>query len=289
MARLPVCSNATNGAAACPKFPLLSYAHGMAGGDVDLLGYGAFFFQLASWGFVVAAPDSCDVGCTDPSGGAPWTDCAGLPNVQPALWPAWYGEQLKAIDWARNMSRGGSADPVFQTIDWSAGVGVAGHSMGGQATALSSSGACAAAWDIRAAALHHPANCNVSAAGASGGAVVGNVGANVSVHVAAFTSSGDPIFPETFQAMAAFDASAQAAALPSALMDATGWSHLEPVLVPPVENPLLATFTAAWFKVFLNADRGVFYDMVFGGGPDSFCAHANMTECYTRNAPARRR
>ena len=42
-------------------------------GDIDLLGYAELFYQLASYGFVVAAPDSCDVGCTDPSGGAPWT------------------------------------------------------------------------------------------------------------------------------------------------------------------------------------------------------------------------
>ena len=128
----PVCNNATG---ACPHFPLLAYAHGMAGGDITLLAYSAHFARLASWGFVVAAPDSCDVGCTDASGGAPWTDCAGLPDVQPALWPAFYGEQLKAIDWARNMTAT-SADAVFATIDWAAGVGIAGHSMGGQATAI---------------------------------------------------------------------------------------------------------------------------------------------------------
>jgi hypothetical protein len=56
----------------CPKFPLIAYVHGAAGGDIDIVGYWNHFSQLASYGFVVAAPDSCDVGCTDKSGGAPW-------------------------------------------------------------------------------------------------------------------------------------------------------------------------------------------------------------------------
>lgn len=267
----PVCN-----VSECPKFPLISYVHGLAGGDIDLLGYAEFFYQIASYGFVVAAPDSCDFGCTDKSGGAPWTDCAGLPPVQPDGWAPWYGEQLKAIDWARNMTNGGSSDAVFQTIDWSTGVGIAGHSMGGQATALAAGSACAKAWDIRAAALHHPA---------AGTVPWGNVGSNISVPVAAFTSSGDSIWPETAGIMAAFNASAAARALPSAYKDLTGWSHLEPVLAPPIENPLLATFTAAWFKVFLNNDSGAYHDLVFGDGPDSFCRHAPMTACYVLNAP----
>ena len=123
----PVCNATSAPPGGCPRFPLVSYAHGMAGGDIDLLGYAELFYQLASYGFVVAAPDSCDVGCTDPSGGAPWTDCAGLPDVQPALWPAWYGELLKTIDWARNQTANATAEPVFSTIDWGAGVGIAGH------------------------------------------------------------------------------------------------------------------------------------------------------------------
>ena len=173
----PVCN-----VSSCPKFPLITYAHGAAGGDIDLVGYWAHFRALASFGFVVAAPDSCDVGCTDASRGAPYTDCAGLPSLQPSsIWAPWYGEQLKAIEWARNMTAR-SSDPVFATIDWDAGVGAAGHSMGGQATTLSASAACAAKWDIRAAALHHPEIGSLP-----GG---GNTGANISLPVAAFTSSG---------------------------------------------------------------------------------------------------
>lgn len=211
----PICN-----VSACPKFPLITYAHGAAGGDIDLVGYWNHFSQLASYGFIVVAPDSCDVGCTDASRGAPYTDCAGLPPLPPSLiWAPWYGEQLKAIEWARNMTES-SSEPVFKTIDWDAGVGAAGHSMGGQATTMSASAACAAKWDIRAAALHHPE---------IGALPWGNTGANISLPVAAFTSSGDNLCTAatTVETMAAFNASAQAATLPSAYRNVVGWSHLE--------------------------------------------------------------
>jgi hypothetical protein len=141
----------------CPKFPLISYMHGLAGGDIALTtGYIRHLRELSSYGFVVAAPYSCVFGCNDTSHGAPWTDCAGILPVKPVGWPAYYGEGLKAIDWARNMSRGGSSDKVFTTIDWDAGVGISGHSMGGQAATIAASAACAKRWDIRAAVLEHP-------------------------------------------------------------------------------------------------------------------------------------
>jgi hypothetical protein len=31
--------------------------------------------------------------------------------------------------WARNMTNGGSTDPIFSQINWEAGVGIGGHSM----------------------------------------------------------------------------------------------------------------------------------------------------------------
>jgi dienelactone hydrolase len=272
----PVCNTSS-----CPKFPLLAYAHGAAGGDIDILGYWAHFQQLASWGFVVAAPDSCDVGCTDASGGAPWTDCAGdLPVGPVGGWAAWYGEQLKSVDWARNMTAT-SGDPVFATIDWDAGVGVLGHSMGGQASTISASAACAERWGIRAAALIHPE---------IGTLPWGNTGANMSVPVAMFTSTGDNLCPAStaVETMQAFNASVQGQTLPSAYRNAQGWSHLEPVLGAVFENPLLATYTAAWFKVFLNGDREVFFNMIFGGPADatSLCNSEAMAGCYAVNPPA---
>lgn len=264
----------------CPKFPLITYAHGFAGGDIDLVGYWAHFQQISSYGFVVAAPDSCDVGCTNADKGAPYTDCAGLPPLPLPLYNAWYAEQLKTIEWARNMSAGGSADPVFQTIDWSAGVGAAGHSMGGQATTLSSSSSCAKKWDIRAAALIHPE---------IGDLPWGNTGANISTPVMTFSSSGDKLCPPSTAAatMRAFNASAQGATLPSGYRNVVGWSHLEPVLGQVFENPLLATYTAAWFKIHLNNDRGAYYNLIFdASSPDSVCNSQQMVDCYAANPPA---
>ncbi len=59
---------------------------------------------------------------------------------------------------------------------------------------------------------------------------------------------------------------------------------------PPVRAPLQQaphslpaqpnSFTAAWFKVFLNKDEGVYRDLIFGGGADSICNSAAMAECY---------
>jgi hypothetical protein len=90
---------------------------------------------------------SCNNACKDPVG-APYTDCAGLPAVKPSGWASYYGEQLKTIEFARNNSQ---TDSVLGLVDWDAGVGIAGHSMGGQATTLSSHKACTAKWGIKAA------------------------------------------------------------------------------------------------------------------------------------------
>ena len=269
----PICN------ASCPKWPLLSYNHGLAGGDIDLVGYWAHFQQLASYGFVVVVPDSCDVGCTSPNLGAPYTDCAGIQPLPPSpLWAAWYGEQLKAIEFAQNRSRDG--DPIFVQIDWKAGVGVAGHSMGGQATTMSASAACAARWGIKAAALIHPE---------IGTLPWGNTGSNISVPVSTFTSSGDHLCPPATAetTMQAFNSSAQGRTLPSAYRNVEGWSHLEPVLGAVFENPLLATYTAAWFKVMLNGDRAAFWDLIYGGptNPDSLCNSEKMVGCYAINPP----
>jgi hypothetical protein len=148
--------------------------------------------------------------------------------------------------------------------------------MGGQASTVSAGAACAAQWDIRAAALIHPA-----AGSLPGGS---NSGAGMSVPTAAFTSTGDHLCsPASVAAtMQAFNASAAGQALPSLYRNVQGWSHLEPVMGAFFENPLLATFTAAWFKVFLNkeAKGSEYYDLIFSGSPDSICRAEAMEECY---------
>merc|ERR1711964_693281 len=79
------------------------------------------FNDMASYGYVVAAPTSCQYGCLD--------DCKSEPS-DPPCWGTWYKEQLKMIDWAQTQA-------TTLPINASAGVGIAGHSMGGQATLFS--------------------------------------------------------------------------------------------------------------------------------------------------------
>eukprot|EP00666_Eupelagonemidae_sp_cell4sb_P005296 gene5296-23071_t len=115
-------------ASAGEKFPLISYAHGMLAGYLGVL-YRTLFPQLASYGFVVAAPAGCNSACTDQVN-APYTDCAGLPPVSPARWPSYYGEQLEA----------------------------ARHTPGHQGTFTER----ATRWGIKAAVLHHAADGDTS-------------------------------------------------------------------------------------------------------------------------------
>lgn len=250
-------------AAAGESFPLVSYLHGLAGGGVDIIAYGKLFGDIASYGFVVAAPAGCGEGCKDKVN-APYTDCAGLPDVAPNGWSSFYGEQLKTIEWAQNQSK---SDAVFGAVDWQAGVGIAGHSMGGQATTIASAAACAKKWNIKAAALHHPAN---------GATPAGNVGVGASVPLAAFTSDGDSIWPETH------DIYYNATVVPRVYRDQVGFSHLEPLNVLGSYNPWLATLTAAWFKVYLNGDKGQWHSMIYDKtSATSLCNYAKMAECVT--------
>ena len=64
-----------------------------------------------------------------------------------------------------------------------------------------------------------------------------------------------------------------------------GWSHLEPVLAPPAENPLLATYTAAWMQVHLNGapPGSEYYELVYGHDNSTvvpICESQPMVECY---------
>jgi len=224
---------------------------------------------MASYGFVVAAPKSCNEGCTKPGGSSKYT-CAGLPKVQPAGWPGYYGEQMKTIEWAKNTSSSKRAG--IDAIDWAAGVGIAGHSMGGQSTAIAACKSCAEAYGIKAAVLHHAANGDTK-----GGK---NVGVNITLPTAYFTSSGDSIWKETRDLWQNMPAGP-----PRVYRDQVGFSHLEPVCTGPwksckTENPFLATYTAAWFKIYLNGETsGDYYDMIYGSAKSSICKYANMTEC----------
>lgn len=259
-----------SGASAGEKFPLISYSHGMLGGalgpvEYQSIAYGALFSQLASHGYIVVAPEDCNTdGCGDKVN-APYTDCAGLPPVAPAGWASYYGEQLKSIEWARNQTTTG--DEIFSMLDVDAGAAIAGHSMGGQATSLSAHFACTEKYNIKVAALHHSAN---------GQTKIGNLGVNVSVPLAALGSTGDASC--TAETRAIYE---ESTVFPKYFRNEKGWSHLEPLSVPLIAkyNPPLGLMTAAWFKIHLSGDTGVYHDLIYGDASDSLCKYAEMGEC----------
>lgn len=127
-------------------FPLISYAHGdHGGGDVNRLGYWSQLHALASYGFVVAATRSCSAGCKD--------DPVSLPGDARGF-GTYYLEQIKVIKWVE--AQNASFDGVIGAlVDRHVGYGIAGHSMGGQATLFSSSYANATQNRIKAAVMHH--------------------------------------------------------------------------------------------------------------------------------------
>lgn len=104
---------------AARRFPLVVYAHGFDNrGEIDYTRLGQ---DLASWGFVVAFPKSCHLGCK--------ADCRTLP-FDPPCFGDYYKQQLRAIEWSRSPHIR-AALPVDERLL----VGVAGHSMGGQVRA----------------------------------------------------------------------------------------------------------------------------------------------------------
>jgi dienelactone hydrolase len=230
------------------KFPILSYAHGAAGGGwYTFEGYYALWTQIASHGFIIVAPKSCSVGCKD--GG----------------WDTYYEEQLKVLEWAKNMSNSGTDKEIFGKIDWTSGAGIVGHSMGGQATVRSAKKDFADKYNIKAAVLHHPFYDK------------NTYGAEMAVPTAAFTGTADHTCPPQ-ESHEIWDL---ITVKPKTFANRIGANHLEPVLVPPIEHPELGMYTAAWFKIFLKGDAGIYHSLIYGNAtdPNSLCRLVPMEEC----------
>eukprot|EP00966_Prymnesium_polylepis_P086975 2012978-Prymnesium_polylepis.1 len=119
-------------------FPLVVYAHGFD--DAGYIDYTSLFDELASWGYVVVCALSCKLGCRD--------DCVSK-KYDPPCFGHYYLEQLMTARWAQ-----ASSDAAVLPINHSAGIALAGHSMGGQAT-LFSAAFNASGYNVKAVALHH--------------------------------------------------------------------------------------------------------------------------------------
>jgi len=250
-------------------FPLISYAHGAAGGgSVDILGYTHLFNDIASYGFVIAAPNLCNMGCSDKEM-HPYADCNPAAQATSGGWSTWFGQIFKTIEWSQNQTAAG--DSVLSLVKHDVGYGIAGHSMGGQATTWAAHDDCAARWNIKAAVNHHGA-----------GGAIGKEQAAVNITTtpfAAYTSSGDGCCEKP--TVVDYD---NAKVTPKVLRDITGSSHLEPVLEPGLGyNPNLAQYTAAFFKIYLAQDAedvDTFRDMIFNEDSEThICKSQEMTRC----------
>jgi hypothetical protein len=92
---------------------LIAFAHGAGGGlFIQPIVYTSILHSLAAWGFVVAAPRACLFG-----------DCLDQ----------YYKQQLNIITHARAAATDASkaGHPQFSLVDFTHGVAISGHSMGG--------------------------------------------------------------------------------------------------------------------------------------------------------------
>mmetsp|Transcript_41214 Transcript_41214/g.53157 ORF Transcript_41214/g.53157 Transcript_41214/m.53157 type:complete len:306 (+) Transcript_41214:13-930(+) len=239
----------------------ISYAHGMSGGGSELIpAYEDLLHSMASFGYVIAATHACNVGCYDDDG---ISTCVSLED-DPPCYGEYYKEQLSTIRWAQSNN-----DMIFANVNWDAGVGIAGHSMGGQATLFSSSYS-AADYNIKAAVMHHPYTHSFP---------------SPQVPYIVFTGTADTTAPATTMAQPIFEV--QDGSSSRGIVNKIGADHHEPdcLDLDPQGVKTLASYSAAWFKVYLDQTpqaNGIdYYDMLFGSDSASVCGggDGDMEEC----------
>jgi len=241
------------------KFPLVVYAHGAAGGRVDMLAYQKHFNDLAAYGYVVIAPKSCFMGCSPPknsssvgvaSGCLPWTDGP--------QWTSFVHENTRAVKYAKASSADWST-----FIDWDAGLGVAGHSMGGEVVSQMASAEFKDEYNVKAVVCEHCQMCEVD-------------GTAIETPAMFITGTGDyEVQPS--QVKGAYNEDPTS---PKVFRNDKGRGHTEMLNLLVQYNSAVASHAAAFFKIHINGDQGKFHDQVYGNGTDSFCNYEDMYECF---------
>jgi hypothetical protein len=230
----------TNGSST-DTFPVIAYAHGALGGGDLIAAYDTHFKQLASYGFIVVAPDSCNLGCIGGGQG----------------WPLFQFEQTRAVDFAKKTTDA----PWNQQINWKNGVLFAAHSMGGTALVLNTYSDVVKKYNIVAAANQH-------------GFSFGSDPSLTVIPTIVFTGTADVIVPPAIT-KGTYE---KTITKPKAFRNEEGIGHLE--MLEPDVNPLIAYHTAAFFKLQLGLDvTGINKDAIVGNSSDSFCGNDKMKEC----------
>ena len=239
------------------KFPIVGYLHGLYGGDIaDPVAYYSLLHGIASWGYVVVNSRACCFGCHDNKRtmpGDPWD------------FGNFYLEQLKSIEWARELASQGE-DAVFKLVNAAPGAAIAGHSMGGQATLFSSSAQNATGHNIKAAVMHHAYT---------------HAFPPPTVPFLAFTGTADVVaVPES--ASEIFDSGEDTVAH-RGLVNKEHATHTEPIF--DGGGDALTLFTVAWFKLYLDKTpqaMGVdFHRLLYGQGSTTLCGGGDgaMNNC----------
>jgi dienelactone hydrolase len=250
----------TTGLAEGRVVPLVSFAHGLlGGGDVMNAAYIPMLLQWAKYGFVVVAPRACSTGCKD--------TCVTLPGGDPACFGTFYEQQLLAIDWVREGLSADAKALLEPLVNHSVGYGIAGHSMGGQATLFSSSAANATKYNVKAAVAMHPYTHAFPAP---------------TVPFLVFTGDKDKIAPENISKKLY---TTPGGCSQRGFVNKHGANHLEPLFWN--NQNALAAYGAAWMKVHLEqvpggVQDGINYtDLVYGRGNASLCGGGDgaMVEC----------
>mmetsp|Transcript_25148 Transcript_25148/g.52218 ORF Transcript_25148/g.52218 Transcript_25148/m.52218 type:complete len:392 (+) Transcript_25148:186-1361(+) len=250
------------------SFPLISYAHGLNNAAAE--DYNTLFDALASWGFVTIAHHACKSGCSDDYTSL-WWDPPGFGH--------YYKQQLLAIDFALDELPGSYGI----NLDVSGGVGIAGHSMGGQSALFASSydNITATKVPITAAVFHHAFSHEFPAP---------------QVPFLSFTGEQDfvappwmsrSIFNATRGARNTVRSKGHANKVSAGHLENQDWENAG--WVGDWYNPLVPQFTAAWFKVHLERKTHEFgvdwEELIYGDGPSAMCSGGNgvMEECDMRD------
>ena len=240
------------------SFPIVIFAHGL---DNEPSDYSKLFAGIVSFGYIITSHHACKEGCVDDKTTLEW---------DPPAFAHYYQQQLKVIEWIQAQPNDLTTLPFH--IDFTHGVGIAGHSMGGQATLFSSSDNNASTHNITAAVMHHAFTHTYPAP---------------AVPFLAFTGEEDivayPSYTERF-----FYAKGPVHVAAKGLIYRTEADHFEPEdpFFPFYNsfNPLVAQYTAAWFKLYLEnktIEFGIdFHDLIYGTNSSSVCkGDGAMVKC----------
>jgi hypothetical protein len=242
------------------SYPLIAYAHGWKAGNPSE-DYKSLFDALVSFGYIVAAHRACDLGCVD--------DNASLP-LDPNGFAHYYKQQLLTIEWAKAAAL--AEHPVLRQLNLTNGVGIAGHSMGGQSTVFSSSFNNASEHGISAAVMHHAYTHDYPPP---------------QIPFLAFTGKEDDL--ASHRCTKRYYEASGGSPTKGFVNKKRHADHHEPeenyLHLGSAYNPRLAQFTAAWFKLHLEKktrEFGVdFAKLIYSNSSTSLCGGGDgkMVHC----------